>query len=118
MGNPIIHAEVTGKDAKKLQQFFGSLFDWELNTDLPGGYGIAAKAGGGGTDFGAGPTQDGGAGWVTFYVRVPDIDATLAKVASLGGATVMPKFSPAPETWLALFADPEGHVIGLTQGAM
>ena len=27
---------------------------------------------------------DGGAGWVTFYVSVPDLDATLAKAQSLG----------------------------------
>ena len=118
MGNPIIHVEVVGRDAKAIQQFYGKLFDWNLNTDLPGGYGIAEKAGGEGPDFGAGPSQDGGAGHVTFYVRVPDIDAALARATALGGATIMPKFSPAPNTWLALFADPEGHVIGLTEGAM
>src|SRR5512141_2294207 len=47
MANQIIHAEVTGKNAPALQRFFGDLFDWTLNTDLPGGYGIAEKAGGG-----------------------------------------------------------------------
>ena len=115
MANQIIHAEVTGRDAPALQRFFGDLFDWKMNTDLPGGYGIAEKAGGG-IDFGSGPTQDGSAGWVTFYVKVPDINATLAKVTKLGGAVVMPRFSPAPDTYLALFADPEGHVVGLTEG--
>lgn len=117
MGNPIIHVEVVGKDGKALQQFFGTLFDWDIDTNLPGGYGIAEKAGGGGADFGAGPSPDGGNGQVTFYVRVPSIDDTLARVASLGGAVVMPKFSAGSAT-LALFADPEGHVIGLTEGAM
>jgi hypothetical protein len=29
----------------------------------------------------------------------------------------MPRFSPAPDTFLAMVADPEGHVIGLSQGA-
>jgi hypothetical protein len=29
----------------------------------------------------------------------------------------MPKFSPAPETWLAMVADPEGHIVGLSQAA-
>jgi len=56
-------------------------------------------------------------GWVTFYVSVSDVDATLAKAQALGGTIVMPKFSPAPETYLGMFADPEGHVVGLSQAA-
>jgi predicted enzyme related to lactoylglutathione lyase len=38
-------------------------------------------------------------------------------VSALGGTVVMPKFSPAPDTWLAMFADPEGHVVGLSQAS-
>jgi predicted enzyme related to lactoylglutathione lyase len=67
--------------------------------------------------LGTGPAPDGGAGWVTFYVTVANFEETLAKAESLGGKTLMPKFSPAPETYLAMFADPEGHVIGLSEGA-
>jgi len=66
--------------------------------------------------LGTGPSPDGSSGWVTFYISVPDLDATLAKVEAGGGRTLMPKFSPAPDTWLAMFADPEGHVVGLSQG--
>ena len=52
---------------------------------------------------------------VTGYVRVADIDSTLAKVKDLGGSVVMPKFSPDGSAQLALVADPEGHVVGLTE---
>jgi len=52
---------------------------------------------------------------VTGYVRVADIDATLAKAAQLGGSVVMPKFSPDGSAQLALVADPEGHVVGLSE---
>ncbi len=38
----IVHAEVVGKDGPKLQKFYGELFDWKQNTDLPGGYVLAA----------------------------------------------------------------------------
>jgi predicted enzyme related to lactoylglutathione lyase len=116
MANQIVHAEVVGKDGPTLQKFYGELFDWKQNTDLPGGYAMTDSAQSG-IVLGTGPAPDGGAGWVTFYVSVPDIDATLARAESLGGRTVMPKFSPAPETWLAMVADPEGHVIGLSQGS-
>ena len=117
MGNRIIHAEVVGKDGPALQAFYGKLFDWQQNTDLPGGYAMTDEAASG-IVLGTGPAPDGGAGWVTFYVSVHDLDASLAKAVDLGGTVVAPKFSPAPETWLAMVADPEGHVIGLSQAAV
>jgi len=64
---------------------------------------------------GIGGTPDGSAGHVTGYVRVADIDATLAKATGLGGTVIMPKFSPDGSAQLALVADPEGHVVGLTE---
>jgi predicted enzyme related to lactoylglutathione lyase len=116
VANKIVHAEVVGKDGPALQKFYGELFDWKQNTDLPGGYAMTDSAESG-IVLGTGPAPDGSTGWVTFYVTVPDIDASLARAESLGGRTVMPKFSPAPDTTLAMVADPEGHVIGLSQGA-
>jgi predicted enzyme related to lactoylglutathione lyase len=116
VANKIVHAEVVGKNGPALQKFYGELFDWKQNTDLPGGYAMTDSAESG-IVLGTGPAPDGSTGWVTFYVTVPDIDATLARSESLGGRTVMPKFSPAPDTTLAMVADPEGHVIGLSQGA-
>ena len=52
---------------------------------------------------------------MTGYITVDDIDATLAQATALGGSVVMPKFSPGPGATIALFADPAGNVIGLTQ---
>ena len=112
----IIHAEVVGKDGPTLQKFYGELFDWKQNTDLPGGYAMTDDTQSG-IVLGTGPAPDGSAGWVTFYVSVPSIADTLARAEALGGKTVMPKFSPAPDTFLAMVADPEGHVIGISEGA-
>ena len=112
----IVHAEVVGKDGPALQKFFGELFGWSQNTDLPGGYAMTDPAESG-IVLGTGPAPDGGAGWVTFYITVPNIDDTLAKAESLGGKTVMGKFSPAPDTFLAMVADPEGHIVGISEGA-
>lgn len=53
---------------------------------------------------------------MTFYVWVDSIDATLAKVEQLGGKTVLPKVSPAPGNTIAMLADPEGHIVGLSEG--
>jgi predicted enzyme related to lactoylglutathione lyase len=52
---------------------------------------------------------------VTGYVRVDDIDATVARATELGGSVIMPRFSPDGTAQLALIVDPEGHVLGLTE---
>jgi uncharacterized protein len=97
MGAKIIHVEVAGKDGEKLQKFYGDVFGWELDTNNPG----------------IGPSQNGGDGHVTFYVSTDDPNATLRKVEEAGGRVIMPLTEVAPETTIALFTDPEGHVIGL-----
>ena len=50
---------------------------------------------------------------VTFYVHVENPAGTLAKVAALGGKTLMPP-TPIPNVGtIGLFQDPEGHCIGI-----
>lgn len=112
--NKVIHFEIVGKDGPALQKFYTNLFDWNLNTDNPGGYGLTSPEDTG-IVVGVGNSHDGGAGHVTSYVRVADIDATLAKAVELGGRVLMPKFSAGPDAVLGIMADPEGHVIGLSE---
>jgi predicted enzyme related to lactoylglutathione lyase len=110
MADQIIHVEVTGKDASALQRFYSDVFGWQLDTNNPGGYGMLRQ---GDLSAGIGASQDGGAGQVTFYVHTDDPQATLAKAEAAGGRVIMPLTEVAPETNVALFTDPEGHVIGL-----
>jgi uncharacterized protein len=110
----VIHFEVVGKDGPGLQRFYSDLFGWTLDTNNPGGYGMSS-ADQTGVAVGVGATPDASPGHVTGYVAVPDIDAALARATDLGGRVVQPKFSPGPGATIALFADPEGHVIGLTE---
>jgi uncharacterized protein len=111
MGAQVIHVEVTGKDGAKLQQFFKDVFGWSLDTNNPGGYGMYRQADG--LTGGIGASQDGSAGQVTFYVHTDDPQGTLDKVTASGGRVIMPLTQVAPETTVALFADPEGHVVGI-----
>ncbi|HEY7801539.1 MAG TPA: VOC family protein [Dehalococcoidia bacterium] len=113
MGNKVVHFEVLGKDGKKLQQFYGSLFDWNVDANNPMNYGMvnAADAGVGG---GIGPAMEGGP-QVTFYVEVPDLNAALKKAESLGGKKISDPMDVPGGPKLAHFADPDGNVIGLTQ---
>ncbi len=68
-----------------------------------------------GVVVGVGASADGGPGHVTGYITVPNVDAALARATELGGSTIVPKFSPDGSAQLALVADPEGHIIGLTE---
>ena len=110
----VIHFEIAGRDPKALQTYWSSLLGWKFNTDNPGGYGMSDPAQTG-IVVGIGGTPDSSAGHVTGYVRVADVDAVLARAVELGGTVIMPKFSPDGVAQLGLVADPEGHVVGLTE---
>ena len=112
MGSKVVHFEVTGKDGPKLQRFYSDVFGWKLDTDNPGGYGFVREEGESLTG-GIGAAPEGRPGGVTFYIATDDPKAALASVEKHGGRVLMPLTEVAPETTIALFADPEGHVVGL-----
>jgi predicted enzyme related to lactoylglutathione lyase len=111
--------EVTGKDGTALQEFYGKLFDWQIQDAGDGsGYGLVAAADKG-IGGGIGRAQDGGQGQVTFYVEVDDPATHLQKAEELGGQTIVPptRLEQFGLTF-AFFADPEGHIVGLSKGAV
>jgi predicted enzyme related to lactoylglutathione lyase len=112
MASHVVHFEITGKDGKALQHFYSEAFGWKLDTNNPGGYGMVSD-GDKGLTGGVGDAPQGMPGGVTFYINTEDPKATLAKIEKLGGRILMPLTQVAPETTIALFADPEGHVVGL-----
>ncbi len=115
MPNPVVHFEVVAKDAKKAQEFYASLFDWKIDTDNPQGYGMVENKGEG-INGGIGAAPEGASGHAIFYVQVDDLQAYLDKAESLGGRTIMPPLEIPDMVTFALFADPEGNVVGMIQG--
>ncbi len=118
MGNPVVHFEVIGTDGKKLQKYFSELFDWEIDASNEMNYGSVAReantnSDGIGIGGGVAGGPEGYEGHVTFYVEVPDVEASLAKAESLGGKRVFGPESVMEGIELGQFLDPEGHVIGL-----
>src|SRR3989442_6848087 len=110
MSHPVLWFEVLGNDGAGLQQFYSRLFGWKFDADNPLKYGIVQHDGGRGIPGGVGPTFQGTRPWVTFYVETADPAATLSEVERLGGRTVMPPLD-LPDTTIAVFEDPEGHVV-------
>jgi predicted enzyme related to lactoylglutathione lyase len=109
----IVHFEITGRDSSALRRFYGSLFGWEAReTSIPG-YRVL-QTDDAGIAGSIGPSWDGVADGVTFYVEVADVGEALSDVEDLGGTIVRRPWEIAPlGLTFALFADPEGHVVGL-----
>jgi len=111
MGNPVTWFEVTGRDGAALQRFYSSLFDWKLDANNPMHYAIVDT--GGAVGGGVGQTTDGSSGATTFYVETDDVAAHLKRAEAAGGTIVLEETQVMEGTVLGLFADPEGHVVGL-----
>ena len=90
MPNPIVHWEISGKDGAKLQDFYGKMFDWKINSDNPMNYGIVETGGTGGINGGIFGSKEGAPSYVTFYVMVDDLQAYLDKAVGLGGKAILP----------------------------
>jgi predicted enzyme related to lactoylglutathione lyase len=116
MARPVVHFEIGATDAAKINEFYRQMFDWSIDTSMPG-YGLIAATGGGGIGGGILQTREGMPPYLTFYVAVDDLAAALVKAESLGGKTIVPP-TPIPNVGaFAMFEDPEGHMIGLMKEA-
>jgi predicted enzyme related to lactoylglutathione lyase len=118
MGQPVVHFEVIGKDAEKLQRYYSELFGWEIDANNPMRYGMVQREGntnpeGIGIGGGVGPGPEGYDGHTTFYVEVPSVEAALADAERLGGSRMMGPESVGEDMVIGLFLDPEGHVVGV-----
>jgi predicted enzyme related to lactoylglutathione lyase len=113
--HPVVHVEILGADAPRLQRFYNELFGWPITLN-PAGYGYipvaptapAQLTGGIGASPQAKPLA-------VFYVKVDDPAATLKKAESLGGRTVVAPTNVPGDITFARFADPEGNVIGIVR---
>jgi predicted enzyme related to lactoylglutathione lyase len=120
MGNPVVHFEVVGKDGPALRSFYSQLFGWDLKTDDDVDYAMVPReenvnADGIGIGGGVGQAPEGYPGHVTFYIEVPDVEASLAQAESMGGTRMMGPEEMMPGLVVGMFTDPEGHTIGLVK---
>ena len=115
MPNPVIHWEITGRDAPKLQRFYADLFGWSVNADNPMNYGLVDTQTEEGINGGIAGEQEA-ATRVTIYVQVDDLQAYLDRAESLGGKTILPPTVIPDTVTLAMFSDPEGNITGMVTG--
>ena len=118
MGSPVVHFEVMGTDAGRLVDFYTGVFGWSVKHGPDAGdpleYRMIATGEGEIPEGGIGRSPAGG-GVVTFYIDVDNLESSLAAVESAGGSTVSGRTQVGPEVYVAMFADPEGNVVGLVE---
>lgn len=112
--NTVEWFEVATDRPDEARRFYGELFGWSFEGGGAQYSGITTP-GSERPQGGLFDSQGNFPGYAIFYVTVEDVAATLAKAESLGGKTIMP-VTELPNVTIALFADPEGHVIGIAKG--
>jgi len=107
--------DVSSSDFEKSKRFYSEMFGWEIQqgSEEFGGYSMAVLNGS--NVAGVTPaTPEAPSVWST-YVDVASVDDTLAKATAAGATTIAGAMDVGESGRLAVFADPEGAVIGLWQ---
>ena len=117
-GRPIVHMEIVSENLEATGKFYTDAFGWNVQSDNPMNYYMFQTSAGQGGGF-VTPSPSTGiypeykSGQVLLYIGSDDIEADLAKIESLGGKILSPKFE-IPETgWMAVFQEPGGSRLAL-----
>ncbi len=112
----IVHIEFKSANFTRTAEFYARLFDWQTEQNGSGSY---MKVNGGGVPSGAASST----GWIradliqspgpVAYVAVDDLDKTLQSVEEAGGRILVRSQPFAGGGEVALFADPDGNILGL-----
>jgi predicted enzyme related to lactoylglutathione lyase len=112
MTTPVVWFEILGQHGDSLHGFYAELLGWEFEgrDSLPARErrtrsrrGLLRREGRAGQE----PPW-----WVTFYTRVPDLEAAIARARTLGSRVLVPPTRHG-ETVIAVVSDPLGHPVGL-----
>jgi predicted enzyme related to lactoylglutathione lyase len=125
----VVHFEITFEDQERAKEFYGSVFDWDLNDNDMGNGVVYTTATTVPIDDKMMPTEPGAInGGFTgrssetpspvITIGVDSIDDSLKKVEAGGGSTITPR-TPIPNMGaFAYFKDSEGNTMGLWETSM
>ena len=114
MGCPVVHFEIGSRDSKRLQEFYSSMFNWQIHSQGAAGFittGDEKTINGHINQLGHEPHN-----YVTIYVQVPDVQVHLDKAVLLGAKMLVPVMPIPGVGSFAWIADPEGNIVGLFNG--
>lgn len=108
--NVIQHVEWATRDPKRLQSFYGRIFDWKFKEAMPG-YTMIDGVGG----IFALPSDQQMPTGVTNYVNVDDLGAKEDLIRKGGGQIYKSKQEVPGMGWFTIFADPDGNTVAMWQ---
>jgi len=115
MGNPVVHWELLSKQPAKIASFYEQLFGWKIQHHPELNYRIVETGGEGGINGGIIDPQREGPwpGNMTVYIAVDDLAAYRKRVLAAGGKILIEEQAVPGMGAFALFADPDGRMMGL-----
>lgn len=126
--NPVVSWQIVSTDPKAASRFYERLFGWTVSADNALAY-REVRTGPGGVDGGIWPASPtaaqppganppgAGGSFVQLFVRVADVDATVARAVELGGRIVVPRTVLPDGDTMAVIVDPTGLPFGLVLDA-
>jgi uncharacterized protein len=114
------HVEIPADDPGRAKRFYEEVFGWTFPPEIPGfeGYHMfTTPAGQEGVGGAIGKRGESAPEKLRSYVHVDSIDATLPRIAELGGTVVEAKSEVQGQGWYAVFADTEGNELALWEAA-
>lgn len=114
MAGEIVHIELRSADFVRSADFYAKLFGWRTDGVQAGGH-LAFELPGGVQGSWIRTALVQAPGPVPF-VAVDDLDTTLADVEKQGGRVLVRRMSLPGRGHFALFADPDGNVLGVLAG--
>lgn len=123
--NSVVHFEIPVDELERAQEFYTRAFGWTMRRLVELDYiaittsstedGLTARRG---SINGGMQKRGNGIEHPVITIRVEDIDTSLSKIESLGGATFIPKTKISDMGFSAYFKDTEGNVLGLWQDSV
>jgi predicted enzyme related to lactoylglutathione lyase len=111
-----VWVDLSSADAAAAQQFYGTLFGWQVEVSPDPQYGGYALARIDGKDVaGIGPAMPGAPTAWSIYIGTADAEALAGKVEQAGGTVVAPPFDVGDQGRMAVFQDPTGAFISAWQ---
>src|SRR5437867_4135623 len=120
----VVHFEIPVDDSARAKEFYGSIFDWDLDEADMGGGVTYTTVGTVATDEKMLPKEPGAINGglmrrtsdtptPVITIQVDSIEDTLKKVEAGGGSTIQPRTEIPNMGAFGYFKDSEGNVLGL-----
>jgi predicted enzyme related to lactoylglutathione lyase len=105
--------QIVTRQPEKLQNFYATLFGWEINADNALGYRIVDTASERGIDGGIWPAPPDAHDFVQLFIEVDDVAAVVSRVTELGGKVIVPPQYLPDGDQISILHDPAGIPFGL-----